>query len=191
MLHFWSGDVAGGIRASFCNRYLSYCPQAPQTKSPSEEIITQGGHINFNPMLWGLAPPYLPLPHLFQPSCCRGATLYLVHVWVRPVATHEGCVCAHVCVWVRGWSDCFNSTLTLMKTIEGCILLCNWFLSLKRLGATLLVRLLISMRAQPPTSGCLALLFWVEKHRAQCLWLPCYHCFTNRPKCRCHVTDAQ
>lgn len=104
MLHFWSEDVwGGGIRGSFCNRYLSYCPQAPQTKSPSEEIITQGGHINSNPMLWGLAPPYLPLPHLFQPLCCRGATLYLVHVWAVPVATHEGCVCvcAHVYMCVH------------------------------------------------------------------------------------------
>lgn len=189
MLHSWSGDVGEGIRGSFCNRYLSYCPQAPQTKSPSEEIITQGGHINSNPMLWGLAPPYHPLPHLFQPLMLLGGYLVssaCMRLHTRVVCVSV-CVCTHMCVCVWGVS----STLALMKSIEGCILLCNWFLSLKRLGATLLVRLLISMRAQPPTSACLALLFWVGKHRAQCPGLPCYHCFTNRPKCRCHVTDVQ
>lgn len=31
---------------------------------------------------------------------------------------------------------------------------------------------------------------WRGKPRTRGLWLPCSLCFTNAPKCRCHITDA-
>lgn len=47
------------------------------------------------------------------------------------------------------------------------------------------------LRAAPPVvKGCHCTAKGELKPAAQGFWLPCSLCFTNGPKCRCHVTEA-
>lgn len=165
------------IRGTCCNRYLSDCPAVLKHAAPLKRLEPREGTLALIPCFEGSAPPHAPLilapsvagGYLVSGPCVRGACGYTGGGW-------RVCVCLRLRWKARRGLYCCVTDSQLSEEIRRYIV-----------GSVAHFHL----RAAPPAvKGRHCAGEGELKPAAQGLQLPCSLCFTNDPKCRCHVTDA-